>query len=64
MPIYEYKCDQCDHCFEKLVFASDDEEVTCPQCGAQKTQKLMSCASFMGSGIGSMCADSSPGGFS
>lgn len=64
MPIYEYKCDKCEHCFEKLVFAGDDEEITCPECGAKKAKKLMSCSSFMGSGIGGACTSSAASGFS
>ena len=64
MPIYEYKCDQCDHCFEKLMLSEDEKHVACPECKSKKTRKLMSCASFMGSGGSHMCSDSSPGGFS
>jgi len=26
MPIYEYQCEKCHHCFEILVFSSDDEK--------------------------------------
>ncbi|MGW8325924.1 MAG: FmdB family zinc ribbon protein, partial [Desulfobacterales bacterium] len=33
MPIYEYQCEKCCHCFEVLVFRSDDETADCPQCG-------------------------------
>jgi putative FmdB family regulatory protein len=32
MPIFEYKCDDCDTKFEKLVRRAD-EKVLCPQCG-------------------------------
>jgi putative FmdB family regulatory protein len=32
MPIFEYKCDDCDAKFEKLVRRAD-EKVLCPQCG-------------------------------
>ncbi len=64
MPIYEYKCDQCAHTFEKLVFAGDEDAVNCPSCGAKKVKKLMSCASFMGGGSGSACASSPSSGFS
>ncbi|MBT8357040.1 MAG: zinc ribbon domain-containing protein, partial [Desulfobacterales bacterium] len=35
MPIYEYKCEKCDCCFEKLVFGSDKEPVSCPECEAR-----------------------------
>ncbi len=31
MPIYEYECNECQGCFEKLVFG--DDEVECPDCG-------------------------------
>jgi putative FmdB family regulatory protein len=43
MPIYEYKCTQCENEFEKLVFGK--EEIVCPKCG-KSVEKLMSCCSF------------------
>ncbi len=43
MPIFEYKCSQCDKEFEKLVFGNED--VVCPKCGSP-VEKLMSCCSF------------------
>ena len=64
MPIYEYKCKKCDTCFEKLVFAGDEQPVECPQCEARQVEKLMSCASFMDSGIGKACSSGTGGGFS
>jgi putative FmdB family regulatory protein len=64
MPIYEYKCKECEHCFEKLVFAGDKASVQCPECGTRKVDKLMSCASFMDSGIGKTCSSGSGSGFS
>lgn len=42
MPIYEYSCGKCGSEFEELVW-SDDDEVKCPNCGSDKTAKLMSC---------------------
>ncbi|WP_419785613.1 FmdB family zinc ribbon protein [Pseudodesulfovibrio sp.] len=41
MPIFEYKCDDCGHEFEELVFDRDDCP-PCPKCGSEKTGKLMS----------------------
>ncbi len=41
MPIYEYKCSECDTCFEELVF-SRDETPPCPHCGSTVVEKLMS----------------------
>ena len=64
MPIYEYMCEKCSHCFEKLVFKGDEEKVACPECGVEKVNRLMSCASVFGTkGIGT-CAAPAPGGFS
>ena len=63
MPIYEFKCKNCDHCFEKLVFKGDEKYITCPECGAAQVEKLMSTASFIGAGLGSPGACGS-GGFS
>ena len=65
MPIYEFKCENCGHDFEKLVFKGDEKFVTCPECGGKKIEKLMSTSSFIGSGLGSVCsAGGSTGGFS
>ena len=40
MPLYEYRCDECGHTFEKLVFHLEDK-VQCPKCQGG-VQKLMS----------------------
>lgn len=43
MPIYEFICKKCGECFEKLVFATDEgRPLSCPACGNQKTERLMS----------------------
>ena len=67
MPIYEFKCKKCGNEFEYLCFNSSDEEnAECPKCGAQETEKLLSCFSSVSSGGGlaatSSCSPS--GGFS
>jgi putative FmdB family regulatory protein len=64
MPIYEYKCKKCDACFERLVFAGDEESIECPECGTRKVEKLMSCASFMDSKIAKACSSGTNSGFS
>ena len=65
MPIYEYKCDDCGECFEKLVFNSEEKaKFECPKCGSGHTEKLMSCASFMGGSSSAFCSSGSTGGFS
>ncbi len=62
MPIYEYQCQSCHHCFEKLVFAADESAMeTCPQCGENKVEKLMSCANTLGGEKRPFCAPGSSG---
>ncbi len=37
MPIFEYKCKQCDNKFEVLHKSStNQEEVSCPKCNSKK----------------------------
>ncbi|RJQ73277.1 MAG: zinc ribbon domain-containing protein [Desulfobacteraceae bacterium] len=46
MPIYEYQCAGCGHCFETLVLHhAEVPKIACPKCGAGKVKKLMSCLS-------------------
>lgn len=58
MPIYEFKCQDCDHEFEKLVLGRAD--CTCPECQSANLTRLMSSCSFKseggGSSAGSSCA--------
>jgi len=46
MPIYEYKCTECDHALEKLQKISDDPLQDCPACNKPTLQKLISAAGF------------------
>lgn len=40
MPLFEYRCEKCDHDFEVLVRAG--EVPHCPTCDSKKLEKLMS----------------------
>jgi putative FmdB family regulatory protein len=40
MPLYEYRCERCDHAFEALVF--DGEKVECPECSSRAVNKQLS----------------------
>lgn len=43
MPIFEYKCTNCNNKFEVLHKTStNSEEVTCPKCDSSKNKKLFS----------------------
>lgn len=64
MPIYDYKCSDCNHEFTKLVFNST-EEVECPKCQSKNAQKKVSTpGSVAGSSSGGGCCGSSSSGFS
>ncbi len=45
MPIYEFKCEDCCHEFERLVFGRD-EVVECPKCRGKDVHRLMSTCAF------------------
>ncbi len=54
MPTYEYRCDACDHRFERLQRFSDDPVRTCPECGEDAVERLISAGAglvFKGSGF-------------
>ena len=38
MPIYEYECKSCGHCFEWIMKVGE-EAPACPVCGATETRK-------------------------
>ena len=40
MPIYEYRCQACEHEFETLVLGKDEPE--CPSCQGQDLERLLS----------------------
>jgi len=42
MPIFEYKCSECESKFEILTKSSDDNKVSCPDCSSSKVKKLFS----------------------
>ncbi len=52
MPIYEYKCTECQHRLEKLQRMSEDPLKDCPECGQSALTKLVSAASFKLKGTG------------
>jgi len=43
MPLYEFRCDKCDHVFERLCrIGSNGKGLTCPKCRSRKLRRLMS----------------------
>lgn len=51
MPIYEYRCEECDELFEVFVRSSSQPtKLTCPKCGSQKVKKAVSLFGVGGAG--------------
>jgi putative FmdB family regulatory protein len=44
MPMFDYKCKNCDQLFEELVSSStvSDSEITCPHCRARRAKRQLS----------------------
>ena len=42
MPLYEYRCAECEHEFETLVSAGRADQATCPACGTGEVRRLLS----------------------
>jgi putative FmdB family regulatory protein len=42
MPLYEFKCDKCNHHFEELFMeATNVKECDCPKCKSSRSSKRM-----------------------
>ncbi len=49
MPLYEYRCRECEHQFEALLPSSSAaNQATCPCCGADEPRRLISVIAGMG----------------
>lgn len=54
MPIFEYKCKNCDKTFESVEFSGQDKPVECVDCNSDQLQRVMSVPSepkFCGKGF-------------
>lgn len=66
MPLYEYKCADCEMCFDALRAMSEaDAPIACPKCGSERTGRMISLFSAVGSngviaGAGSSCGSCTP----
>lgn len=52
MPVYEYCCQKCGHCFDALQGLSDEPLSQCPQCKELSLEKMMSAPMFQLKGTG------------
>ncbi len=62
MPIYEYKCENCQERFEMLQKFSDDPLTECILCHGGPVKKLMSASAFVLKGAGFYVNDYASGG--
>ena len=47
MPIYEFKCMDCEEFIEQLIMNKDEAiELKCPGCGSQELERVLSTASY------------------
>lgn len=66
MPIFEYKCNDCQKVFELLQLPGQKSEPRCSACGSANLKKMIS-APFLPSSVGKpandeiKCCGSSPG---
>jgi len=51
MPIYEYRCRDCDKVFEKIQSGFDERTEACPACGGE-SKRIISNTSFVLKGSG------------
>ncbi len=48
MPMFDFYCSSCELQFEELVFG--DEKATCPQCGLENIDRMVSAPSPLKTG--------------
>ena len=46
MPIYDYKCSDCEHQIEVIQKFSDEPKTLCLECGKETLKKMVSAPSF------------------
>jgi len=52
VPIYEYRCESCEHRLEKLQKMSEGDLLDCPECKRPALKRLVSAAAFRLKGSG------------
>ena len=62
MPLYEYRCEACEHRFEVIQKYSDSPIAVCPVCGKGPVEKLLSSPAIQFKGTGWYITDYSQKG--
>lgn len=61
MPLYDYRCTECDHRFEQLRSISQKDEATCPKCGGKVKRVYEGKCAFGAKAGGSGCSGNCSG---
>ena len=61
MPIYTYKCNDCEHVFEVRQRMSDDPLTECPQCADGEVRRVINNVGIVFKGSGFYVTDSRNG---
>lgn len=40
MPLLDFRCEDCGHKFDELVFSHNKDKVRCPQCGGAELSRV------------------------
>lgn len=62
MPIYMYRCQNCDQVHEALQKVSDDKLTTCPNCGEEALKRIIAPVGIQFKGSGWHVTDYKSGG--
>ncbi len=57
MPIYEYQCTSCGHCFEVLQGINETPELSCAKCEGGEIKRVLSAGAFVFKGSGFYATD-------
>jgi putative FmdB family regulatory protein len=57
MPDYEYKCQECGYCFERLQGFDEPPLSSCPRCGGQLRRLISARVGFIFKGTGFYATD-------
>ena len=57
MPIYDFKCTECNHQDDMMRKASAENTMECPECHKETFTKMLSAPSFQLSGTGWYATD-------
>ncbi len=63
MPIYEYRCDECEQIFEEWQKDFEERDMPCPVCG-NRCKRIMSNTTFVLKGTGWYVTDYAKSGAS